>query len=215
MDAFRRAKWIFPKRYFFCGSFMFFLSCDFYTFAWVYLYVPCGHQLGKGWPLGSRLWSLTVSFSLSHWYPGSVVILDCINCWYLPLTYFDVQPGQFFFSVKQLKFEIYIISVYITLSFLLGSENKNKFGEMDIFRLQFPFIKLWKVILNSVNLMFVLFMEYIRGWEAPQCIFHNKHKTLYYLFSPDPAVSCVADTQVSHREICILCNILLHFNWEF
>ena len=29
-------------------------------------------------------------------------------------------------------------------------------------------------------------MEYIR-----ECIFHNKHKTLYNLFSPDPAVSCV------------------------
>ena len=28
------------------------------------LYVPCGHLLGKGLPLGSRLWSLTVSLSL-------------------------------------------------------------------------------------------------------------------------------------------------------
>ena len=30
----------------------------------------CGHLLGKGCPLGSRLWYLTVSLSLSHWYPG-------------------------------------------------------------------------------------------------------------------------------------------------
>ena len=36
---------------------------------------------------------------------------------------------------------------------------------------------------------------------APACIFHNKHKTLYNLFSPDPAVSYVADTQASHPEI--------------
>ena len=29
--------------------------------------------------LGSRLWCLTVSLSLSHWYPGSGVVLDCID----------------------------------------------------------------------------------------------------------------------------------------
>ena len=39
----------------------------------------CGHQLGKGWPLSARLWCLTVSLSLSHWYPGSGVVLDCID----------------------------------------------------------------------------------------------------------------------------------------
>ena len=39
-------------------------------------------------------------------------------------------------------------------------------------------------------------MEYIRGSGAPECIFHNKHKTLYNLFSPDPAVSCVGFTKL-------------------
>ena len=34
---------------------------------------------GGVWPLGSRLWCLTVSLSLSHWYPGSGVVLDCID----------------------------------------------------------------------------------------------------------------------------------------
>ena len=33
------------------------------------------------------------------------------------------------------------------------------------------------------------------------CIFHDKHKTFYNLFSPDAADSCVADKQVSYREI--------------
>ena len=28
--------------------------------------VPCGHLPGKGWHLGSRLWCLTVSLTLSH-----------------------------------------------------------------------------------------------------------------------------------------------------
>ena len=37
----------------------------------------------------------------------------------------------------------------------------------------------------------VLVIEYIRGRGAPECIFHNKHKTLCNLFSPDLAVSCV------------------------
>ena len=72
-----------PRRYFFCGSFMFFLSCVYCAFVHVCLYAPCGHLLGKGWPLGSRLWCLTVSLSLSHWYPGSSVVLDCIDSWSL------------------------------------------------------------------------------------------------------------------------------------
>ena len=54
-----------------CGSFMFFLSCVCHAFVRVCLYVPCCHRLGKGWPLGSRLWCLTVSLLLSHWYPWS------------------------------------------------------------------------------------------------------------------------------------------------
>ena len=54
---------------------MFFLSCVFYAFVCVCLYVPCGHLLGKSRPLGSRLWCLTMSLSLSHW------VLDQV--WYL------------------------------------------------------------------------------------------------------------------------------------
>ena len=61
----------------------FFLSYVCYAFVRICLYVPCGHLLGKGWPLGSRLWCLTVSWSLSHWYFGSGVVLDCIHSWSL------------------------------------------------------------------------------------------------------------------------------------
>ena len=57
----------------------------------------------------------------------------------------------------------------------------------------------------------VLVMEYKRGSGAPECIFHDHHKTLYNIFSTDPAVSCVADKQISHREKYTLCSILLHF----
>ena len=61
----------------------FVLSCVCYVFVRVCLYVLCCHLLGKGWPLGSHLWCLTVSLSLSHWYPGSGVVLDCIDSWSL------------------------------------------------------------------------------------------------------------------------------------
>ena len=44
--------------YFFCGSFMVFLSNVCYAFVRVYLFVPCGHLLGKSGPLGSRFWCL-------------------------------------------------------------------------------------------------------------------------------------------------------------
>ena len=30
-------------------------------------------------PLDSRLWCQNVSLSLFHWYPGSSVVLDCID----------------------------------------------------------------------------------------------------------------------------------------
>ena len=38
--------------------YVFVLSCVCYVFVRVCLYVLCGHLLGKGWPLGSRLWCL-------------------------------------------------------------------------------------------------------------------------------------------------------------
>ena len=56
-----------------------FLSCVCYAFVRICLYVPCGHLLGNDRHLGSRLWCLTVSLSLSQWYPGSGVVLDCID----------------------------------------------------------------------------------------------------------------------------------------
>ena len=47
------------RRYFFCGSFVLFMSC-------VCSQLPCGHLLGKDWPLGSCLWCLIAFLSLSH-----------------------------------------------------------------------------------------------------------------------------------------------------
>ena len=73
-----------PRRCFFCESFMLLLSCFCSAFVPVCLLMPCGHLHGRGWPLGSRLRCLIVKLSLSRWYPGSGVVLDCIDSWYLP-----------------------------------------------------------------------------------------------------------------------------------
>ena len=74
----------FPRWCFFYGSFMLFLSCFCYAFVYVCKLMPCGHLLGKDWPLGFSSWCLIVKLSLSHWYPVSGVVLNCINSWSLP-----------------------------------------------------------------------------------------------------------------------------------
>ena len=84
--------WPFQGSTSFVDFFMFFfLSRVCYAFARVCLYVYCGYLLGKVWPLGSRLWCQTVSLSLSHWYPGSGVVLDCIDSWSFTLIYFKTH----------------------------------------------------------------------------------------------------------------------------
>ena len=69
---------------------MFFLSCVCYVFVIVCLLVSCGHLLGRSWPLGSRLWCLTVGLSLSHWYTGLGVVLDVSIPDLCTLTYFQI-----------------------------------------------------------------------------------------------------------------------------
>ena len=62
---------------------VFFLSCVCCALVCFCLCVPYGRLMGGGgeggWPLGSRLWCLAVSLLLSDWYPGSGVVLDCID----------------------------------------------------------------------------------------------------------------------------------------
>ena len=59
---------------------MFFvLSCVCYVFVRFCLYVLCGHLPGKGLTSWLSFVVSTVSLSLSHWYPGSGVVFDCID----------------------------------------------------------------------------------------------------------------------------------------
>ena len=48
-------------------------------FVHVCLCVLCGRLLGGGAGLLALVCGVTVSLSLSHWYPGSGVVLDCID----------------------------------------------------------------------------------------------------------------------------------------
>ena len=83
--------WRFQGGTSFADLLCFVLSCVCYVFVRVCLCVLCGHLLGKSWFLGSRLWCLTVSLSLSHWYPGSGMVLDCIVPDLRTLTYFTLH----------------------------------------------------------------------------------------------------------------------------
>ena len=69
---------------FFCGSFMLFLSCFCYAFVPVCV-VTCWER-----PTSKHLFVRSiVKLSLSHWYPGSGVVLGCIDSRSLP-SYFYV-----------------------------------------------------------------------------------------------------------------------------
>ena len=67
---------------------MFYLSCVCYAFLRVCLYVPFGHLNGKGCPLGSRLWCLSVSLLLSIGILGQV--------WYLIVSIPDLCALTYF-----------------------------------------------------------------------------------------------------------------------
>ena len=67
------------------------------------------HLYTKGKRLHIRLWCPIVSFSLSHWYPGSGVVLDCIDSWSLPsFLHLNQCPFQFFRQI-QMKHAIQVL----------------------------------------------------------------------------------------------------------
>ena len=65
--------------YFFCGSFMF-LFCLVFAMFCVRLFICASWSpAGKGLTSWLSFVVSSVSLSLSHWYPGSGVVLDCID----------------------------------------------------------------------------------------------------------------------------------------
>ena len=72
--------------------YVFVLACVCYVFVCVCLYVLCGHHLGKGWLLGSRLWCLCVC----HFPIG---ILGQV--WYLIISIPDLCTLTYFYKCIQ------------------------------------------------------------------------------------------------------------------
>ena len=74
-----------PRRSFFVDLFVICVSCLFLSYCLVFLLQPCGHILGKGWPLDSFVCDVFLCFCHFHiWCPGSVMILNSIDSWYFP-----------------------------------------------------------------------------------------------------------------------------------
>ena len=66
-------------RYFFCGSFMFLFCLVFAMFCARLFICASWSPAGKGLTSWLSFVVSSVSLSLSHWYPGSGVVLDCID----------------------------------------------------------------------------------------------------------------------------------------
>ena len=68
-----------PGRCFFCGSFMFLFCLVFAMFCARLFICASWSPAGKGLTSWLSFVVSSVSLSLSHWYPGSGVVLDCID----------------------------------------------------------------------------------------------------------------------------------------
>ena len=93
----------FPRRYFFCGSFVLFVSCVSHAFTSVHccLVVTCC-QRGDPLALVGDVYCIFCYFPM--WYPWSGVVLDCIVSWSLPSFF-----GHFYASF------VYTLLVFNTL----------------------------------------------------------------------------------------------------
>ena len=80
-----------PRRYFFCGSFMFLFCLVFAMFCARLFKCALWSPAGKGLTSWLSFVVSSVSLSFSHWYPGSGVVLDCIDSWSLQPYYFGVN----------------------------------------------------------------------------------------------------------------------------
>ena len=70
---------IVPRQYFFCESYMFLFCLVFAMSLCASVYMCFVVSCGKGLTSLLSFVVSTVSLSLSHWYPGSGVVLDCID----------------------------------------------------------------------------------------------------------------------------------------
>ena len=74
-----KAHFTFFFKYFFCGSFMFLFCLVFAMFCARLFICALWSPAGKGLTSWLSFVVSSVSLSLSHWYSGSGVVLDCID----------------------------------------------------------------------------------------------------------------------------------------
>ena len=123
----------------------FVLSFVCYGFVHVCLYVPCGHLLGKGWHLGSCLWGLNVSLSLSHSYPWSGVVLDCIDSW-------SLHPYLLSLNLTEKSIEKYLLEM---MTFNLNAKSQ------ILEHCMYLYIKICKFVVNKMCLKQTPYIVYI------------------------------------------------------
>ena len=106
----------------------------------------------------------SVSLSLSHWYPGSGVVLDCIDSWSLQpyLLYFQklvFKTNYGLMQVKSIAEHSAILSNFIKLWFVI------KIFVLSIFEWPFYCIEYWPFYWERVEL--ILFSPLLRSIVFP------------------------------------------------
>ena len=99
-------------------SYVFVLSCVCYVFVHVCL-CALWSPAGKGLTSWLCLWCLTVSLSYSHWYPGSGVVLDCIDSWSLHpyLLWFILTSSWWLVTVRVLW--LFLMVSFVSLQYVI------------------------------------------------------------------------------------------------
>ena len=91
-----------PRRCFFYGPFLLFLSC----FVMLACASVCWCLVVTCWERADLLALVTLSFP--HWYPGSGVVLDCIDSWSLPSFLLSWRKTTWhYFTVNLMTFLIH------------------------------------------------------------------------------------------------------------
>ena len=104
-----------PRRYFFCWSFVLFMSCVYHAFASVHcnLVVTCWKRVD----LLALVCGVYLCFChFPMWYPGSDVVFDCIVSWFMQSFLLcgpslDVAPIMFWGCVGSWRF-VFILRVF-------------------------------------------------------------------------------------------------------
>ena len=131
---------------------------------------------GKGLTSWLSFVVFSVSLSLSHWYPGSGVVLDCIDSWSLQPYYLD-PIWQFFGSTHILPYMGNFIPHYPMSLHEIFDLHLNRTCDCGIFR-SCPklgvSIELDKMNGKKTIILFVFYNSYIENNKCKLPYFHNK-----------------------------------------